>query len=114
MPAPAAFCDGMWKMPRVAGTVVPRGRGQYNADAEMPREELPVEVIQKGYGEVKLAGGGESLLGEITLHAEGWVAVAPVPPSPDAEVRWFPTCQVAEVIWRKSVALQRPKAEPAE
>ena len=69
-------------------------------------EELFVNVIQKGYGEVKLIGSGEVLQGEITLHAEGWIAVAPMPPEEDGEVRWFPNQQVAELVWRKSLAVR--------
>ena len=69
-----------------------------------------MNVIMKGYGEIKLAGSGEVVGGEITLHAEGWVAVAPVPPAEDGEVRWFPNAQVAELVWRKSLAV-RPRRE---
>jgi len=67
-----------------------------------------VVIIQKSYGEIKLVGSGEVIAGEITLHAEGWVAVVAVPPSPEQEPRWFPNQQVAEVVWRKSVAM-RPR-----
>ncbi len=66
-------------------------------------------IIQKGYGEVKLVDSGEVISGEITLHAEGWVAVSAFPPAPDQDLRWFPNHQVAEIIWRKSVAM-RPRA----
>jgi hypothetical protein len=71
-----------------------------------------VQIIMKGYGEVKLTSTGELVPGEITIHAEGWVAVAPMPPADRSEVRWFPNWQVAEVIWRKSLAIRpsRPKA----
>ena len=65
-----------------------------------------MNVIMKGYGEIKVAETGEALTGEITLHAEGWVAVAPVPPEEGADVRWFPNERVAELVWRKSVAVQ--------
>ena len=64
-------------------------------------------IIQKGYGELKVVTG-EAISGEITLHGEGWVAVSALPPSPDQEPRWFPDHQVAEIIWRKSVAM-RPR-----
>lgn len=65
-------------------------------------------VIQKGYGELKLVGSGEVIVGEITLHAEGWVAVTALPPAADQDPRWFPNHQVAEIVWRKSVAV-RPR-----
>ena len=71
-----------------------------------------MQVIMKGYGEVKLATKDESVAGEITIHAEGWVAVAAVPPSAQGEVRWFPNQQVVEVVWRKSLAV-RPTRPPA-
>ena len=64
-------------------------------------------IIQKGYGDVKLAGG-EVLQGEITLYGEGWISVTPVPPPQQGELRWFPQERVAEVVWRKSVAIRRP------
>lgn len=64
-------------------------------------------IIQKGYGDVKLAEG-EVLQGEITLYAEGWVAVTAVPPAEQGEPRWFPQERVSEVVWRKSVAVRRP------
>lgn len=67
-----------------------------------------MEIIQKGYGEVKLASG-EALEGEITLYAEGWLAVAPVQPSEGEDVRWFPYERVAELAWRKSIAVRRPQ-----
>jgi hypothetical protein len=66
-----------------------------------------VEVIQKGYGEIRLQDPEEVIAGEITLHAEGWVAVAAVPPEPEADRRWFPVHRVAEVVWKKSVAMRR-------
>jgi len=66
-----------------------------------------VTIIQKGYGDVKLTDG-EALQGEITLYAEGWVAVTPVPPSEAGELRWFPQQRVSELTWRKSVAVRRP------
>lgn len=71
------------------------------------REVLRVNVIQKGYGEIKLGDGKEVLQGEITLYAEGWLAVAPVPPSEEEEVRWYPNARVAELVWRKSIAVRR-------
>ncbi len=64
-------------------------------------------IIQKGYGDVKLAGG-EVLQGEITLYSEGWIAVTAIPPAEQGELRWYPRERVAEVIWRKSVAVRRP------
>ena len=67
-----------------------------------------MEIIQKGYGEVKLVSG-EALQGEITMYAEAWLAVAPIPPAEDADVRWFPCPQVAELVWRKSIAVRRPQ-----
>jgi hypothetical protein len=67
-----------------------------------------VIVIQKGYGAVKLLGGGEVVQGEITLYAEGWVAVVSVPPSEGEEPRWFPNQRVEELVWRKSIATRRP------
>ena len=67
-----------------------------------------MEIIQKGYGEVKLVSG-EALEGEITMYAEAWLAVAPIPPAEDADVRWFPSQQVAELVWRKSIAVRRPQ-----
>lgn len=66
-----------------------------------------MNVIMKGYGEIKLAGTGEVLAGEITLHSEGWVAVAPMPPSAEGDVRWFPNQRVEELVWRKSMAVQQ-------
>jgi hypothetical protein len=66
-----------------------------------------VIIIQKGYGDVKVTDG-EVLQGEITLYAEGWVAVTAVPPADQGEPRWFPQERVLEVIWRKSVAVRRP------
>jgi hypothetical protein len=48
--------------------------------------------------------------GEITLHQEGWVAVASVPPSDAGELRWFPNERVAELVWRKSLAVQQRRA----
>jgi hypothetical protein len=67
-----------------------------------------VEVIQKGYGELKLVDGGEAVEGEITLHAEGWIAVVPVPPAEGREARWFPIHRVAELVWRKQIAMRPP------
>jgi hypothetical protein len=69
-------------------------------------KELPVNVIQKGYGEVKL-DGGDVLTGEIILYAEGWVAVSAVQGTEEG-IRWFPKERVAEVAWKKSVAVRRP------
>ena len=66
-----------------------------------------MEIIQKGYGEVKLMGTDEVIAGEITLHGEGWVAIVAVPPEPEADRRWFPLHRVAEVVWKKSVAMRR-------
>ena len=63
----------------------------------------------KGYGEIRIVGSGETIQGEITLFAEGWIAVSPVPASADGDVRWFPNQQVAELIWRKSLAVRRPE-----
>lgn len=78
-----------------------------------------MQIIMKGYGDVKLTSTGELVPGEITLFTEGWVAVAPVPPADKADVRWFPNWQIAEVIWRKSLAMgqgrsQRPGATVSE
>ena len=69
-----------------------------------------MNVIMKGYGEIKLVGTDEVVGGEITLHQEGWVAVASVPPSETGELRWFPNEQVAELVWRKSLAVQQRRA----
>ena len=66
-----------------------------------------MNIIMKGYGEITLAGRGETVQGEITLHEEGWVAVVPIPPGEGEEVRWFPNEQVAELVWRKSLAVQQ-------
>lgn len=66
-----------------------------------------MEIIQKGYGEVKLTNPDETLAGEITLHAEGWLAFTALPPDPEADRRWFPLHRVSEVIWKKSVAMRR-------
>ena len=71
------------------------------------RKAEGVEIIQKGYGEVKLLDSEEVLGGEITVHGEGWVAIAPVPPEPEGDRRWFPTHRIAEITWKKSVALRR-------
>ncbi len=71
------------------------------------RERRAVNVIMKGYGEIKLVGTDEVVGGEITLHQEGWVAVASVPPSETGELRWFPNERVAELVWRKSLAVQQ-------
>lgn len=68
-----------------------------------------MQVIQKGYGQIKLAGSGEVVAGEITLHAEGWVAVAPATPG-EGETRWFPNHQVMEVVWRKNLAMRPGRA----
>lgn len=65
-----------------------------------------MNIIQKGYGEVKLVGG-EVLTGEITLYAEGWVAVSGAQASEEGP-SWFPHERVAEVAWKKSVAVRRP------
>jgi hypothetical protein len=67
-----------------------------------------VTIIQKGYGEIKVAGEERVVQGEITLYSEGWVAVAPVPPSEAGDSRWFPNEQVEELVWRKSLATRRP------
>jgi hypothetical protein len=67
-----------------------------------------VTIIQKGYGEVKLEGG-ETLPGEVTLYEEGWLAVAPMPPSSDGEPRWFPNTRVVELVWKKNLAMRRPE-----
>jgi hypothetical protein len=64
-------------------------------------------IIQKGYGDVKLLDG-EVVQGEITLFAEGWISVTAVPPVEQGELRWCPRERVAEVVWRKSVAVRRP------
>lgn len=64
-------------------------------------------VIQRGYGELKLLSSGDVVAGEIILHAEGWVAVTSVPSSGEPETRWFPNHCVAEIIWRKSVAMRQ-------
>jgi len=71
-----------------------------------------VNVIQKGYGEIKLTDGGELVAGEITINAEGWVAVTPVPQSEEQPIRWFPVHRVAELVWRKNLAVRG--ARPAE
>jgi len=68
-----------------------------------------VVVIQRGYGEVKLVNSSETIAGEITLHAEGWVAVTPVPASGEPETRWFPNHCIAEVVWRKSAAMRQSR-----
>jgi hypothetical protein len=67
-----------------------------------------VTIVQKGYGAIKLLGGGEVVQGELTLYAEGWVAVMPVSPTPDDEPRWFPNERIEELVWRKSLATRRP------
>jgi hypothetical protein len=67
-----------------------------------------VTIIQKGYGDVKLADG-EALQGEITLYGEGWVAVTAVPPAEEGELSWFPQQRVSEIVWRKSVAVRRSR-----
>jgi len=66
-----------------------------------------VNVIMKGYGEIKLAETNEVVSGEITLYAEGWVVVAPAPPGAEGDVRWFPRERVLELVWRKSIAVQQ-------
>ena len=71
-----------------------------------------MNVIQKGYGEIKLIDGGESVAGEITINAEGWVAVTPVPPSDEKQIRWFPVHRVAELVWLKNLAVRG--ARPTE
>lgn len=68
-----------------------------------------MEIIQKGYGEVRLSGG-EAVQGEITLYAEGWLAVSPVPPGTEGELKWFPNARVMELVWRKSIAVRRPES----
>ena len=65
-------------------------------------------VIQKGYGVVKVVEGGEVVEGEVTLYGEGWVAAAPVSHEDNGESRWFPNDQIAELVWRKSIATRRP------
>ena len=87
----------------------PEGNARLAAAVIAVEKERLVQVIMKGYGDVKLAGSGELVPGEITLHAEGWVAVAPIPPSDEGELRWFPSQQVAEVIWRKNLAVRPPR-----
>ena len=62
-------------------------------------------MIMKGYGDIKLVGSEELVQGELTLYGEGWVAVAPAPRSEDGDVRWFPNERVAELVWRKSLAV---------
>lgn len=71
-----------------------------------------MNVIQKGYGEIKLTDGGELVAGEITINAEGWVAVTPVPESEEQPTRWFPVHRVAELVWRKNLAVRG--ARPTE
>jgi len=66
-----------------------------------------VNVIQKGYAEVTLLEEKEVVQGEVTLYAEGWVAIAPVSSDEGKETRWFPIQRVAELVWRKSLATQR-------
>lgn len=66
-----------------------------------------MHVIMKGYGEIKLVGTDEVVAGEITLHQEGWVAVVAMPPSEAGELRWFPNERVAELVWRKNLAVQQ-------
>ncbi len=67
-----------------------------------------MNIIQKGYGEVKLSEGA-TLQGEITLYAEGWLAVTLMPPAEEEGARWFPREKVSELVWRKSIAVQRPE-----
>jgi hypothetical protein len=83
------------------------GGSWYNPQVYHEWKGTRVEVIQKGYGEVRLKDPEEVLAGEITLHAEGWVAVVAVPPDAEADRRWFPVHRVAEVVWKKSVAMRR-------
>lgn len=64
-------------------------------------------IIQKGYGDVTLISG-ETLQGEVTLYAEGWIAVVAIPPVEGAELRWVPRERVTEVIWKKYTAIRRP------
>jgi hypothetical protein len=71
-------------------------------------KERQVNIIQKGYGEVKLPDG-EKLQGEITLYAEGWLAVTPVRADEQDGARWFPREKIAELAWRKSIAVRRPE-----
>ena len=66
-----------------------------------------MNVIQKGYAEVTLLEEKEVVQGEVTLYAEGWIAIAPVPSDEGKEERWFPIQRVAELVWRKSLATQR-------
>lgn len=67
-------------------------------------------IIQKGYGDVRLVDSDEVLQGEITLYAESWVAVVPVAPAEDEQARWFPNERIAELVWRKSVAVRRSQS----
>ncbi|MBN1458121.1 MAG: hypothetical protein JXA57_01205 [Armatimonadetes bacterium] len=69
-------------------------------------------IIQKGYGEVKLESG-ETVQGEVTLYAEGWLAVSPVPPSGNGDLRWFPSVRAVELVWKKNLAMRRTE-RPAE
>jgi|GEM_PF-1700905 hypothetical protein len=87
-------------------------RPWYNPVTKLAREGVLVNVIMKGYGEIRLVDSNEVVAGEITLHAEGWVAVGPVPPSADAEIRWYPNHRVAELVWKKHLAVRRPQ-QPA-
>jgi len=68
-----------------------------------------VVIIQKGYGQLKVAGTNEVVAGEIILHAEGWVAVSPMPAAAEQDTRWFPNHQVAELIWNKDLATRRAR-----
>jgi hypothetical protein len=67
-----------------------------------------VTIVQKGYGTIKVGAGDEVVPGKITLYADGWVAVAPLPPAEDGEARWFPSARVHELVWQKSLATTRP------
>lgn len=64
-----------------------------------------MNIIQKGYGELKLEGG-ELLTGEITMYAEGWVAISAAQGTEEGP-RWFPHERVFEVAWKKSIAVRR-------
>ncbi len=66
-----------------------------------------MEITMRGYGQIKVVGSEEKVSGEITLYAEGWVAVAPVSEEDKGEVRWFPNERVAELVWQKSLAVQQ-------
>ncbi len=74
---------------------------------QQAREDGQVTIIQKGYGEIRLVGEQQVVQGEITLYAEGWLAVSPVSASDEGESRWFPNERVMELVWRKSLATRR-------